>query len=35
MMSLFRVRRRPAFWSDDAETAGHAIRRGNLTCAPF
>jgi hypothetical protein len=26
---------RPAFWSDDAETGGHAIRRGALTCAPF
>ncbi len=26
---------RPAFWSDDTETDGHAIRRGALTCAPF
>ena len=27
--------RRPAFWADDSETAGHAIRRGALTCTPF
>ena len=24
-----------AFWSDDSETGGHAIRRGSLTCTPF
>jgi hypothetical protein len=27
--------RRPAFWSDDAATDGHALRRSTLTCAPF
>jgi len=27
--------RRPAYWSDDSETGGHAIRRGTLTCTPF
>ena len=27
--------RRPAFWSDDSETNGHAIRAGTLTCTPF
>jgi hypothetical protein len=27
--------RRPAFWADDSETGGHAIRRGSLTCSPF
>jgi hypothetical protein len=27
--------RRPAFWPDDSETGGHAIRRGALTCTPF
>jgi hypothetical protein len=26
---------RPAFWSDDTETGGHAIRCGALTCSPF
>jgi hypothetical protein len=25
--------RRQAFWSDDSETGGHAIRRGTVTCA--
>jgi len=25
---------RPAFWTDDSETAGHAIRRGTVTCTP-
>jgi Lamin Tail Domain len=27
--------RRPAFWSDDTGTDGHAIRRGTLGCTPF
>jgi hypothetical protein len=25
--------RKPAFWTDDGETGGHAIRRGTLTCS--
>jgi hypothetical protein len=26
---------KPAFWADDTEDDGHAIRRGSLTCMPF
>jgi hypothetical protein len=26
---------RPALWTDDSETGGHALRRGSLTCTPF
>ncbi len=26
---------RPAFWADDANTSGHAIRQGTLTCSAF
>jgi hypothetical protein len=26
--------RRPAYWADDSETGGHAVRRGTLPCTP-
>jgi hypothetical protein len=26
---------RPAFWADDSETGGHAVRKSTLTCTPF
>jgi hypothetical protein len=27
--------RKAAFWADDGETGGHAIRRGTVSCTPF
>jgi hypothetical protein len=27
--------RKSAWWADDGETGGHAIRRGTVTCTPF
>lgn len=27
--------RKPVFWSDDAETGGHSIRRASIACTPF
>lgn len=26
---------RPSFWADDAQTSGHAVRRGTVTCSAF
>ena len=27
--------RKPFFWADDGNTAGHALRRGTIACGPL